>query len=341
MRRIVLLLVLWSLAACGGGGDDPGTSPTPGLTVAQLNMLHGTTGMCPQMENCRLDERADLLAQWIKRSGCPDVVTLQEGWSGWLTALQERATTICPFAYQVLIASPQPGIDEAIVLTRYPVLHVEQAPLFPGFRKVMHVRIDHPLGGLDVYTTHLASGSDGAQVPCSLAGAPCPSDCVAAGAQDRRDCQAVQMAAFIEATHDVDTPAVVSGDFNSDPDSFVYRQFTERGWHDVYLAAGNPECDPATGIGCTSGREDASLVELESPQRNESARIDFIFLIPPRNAFPCDVQLDSPADADGDGTATRLFTDAPNPFARECGAAPLPICWPSDHEGVQMDLNCR
>ena len=338
MRRIALALLL-SLAACGSD-DDNRTSAAPDLTVAQLNVLHGTTGMCPQLDNCRLEDRADLLAQWIARSGCPDVVTLQEGWRGWLAALQARATTTCPFAYEVRIASARPGVDEAIVLTRYPALLVEQQPLFPGFRKVMHVRIDHPLGPLDVYTTHLASSSDGGPLPCSLATGPCPPECLAAGAQIRRDCQAVQMAAFIEATHDVDTPAVVSGDFNSDPGSFAYRQFSERGWSDVYLAAGNAECDPATGVGCTSGRADESLVELESPARNESERIDFIFLVPPRNGFPCAVHLDPATDRDGDGSATRHFTDAANPFARQCGAAPLPICWPSDHEGVEMDLNC-
>jgi hypothetical protein len=54
----------------------------------------------------------------------------------------------------------------------------------------------------------------------------------------------------------------------------------------------------------------------------------------------CANRLDAPRDADGDGTATRLFTDTANPFSRACGAAPLPICWPSDHEGVQLDLNC-
>src|SRR5262245_52514963 len=80
--RILILIALLTLPACGSGGDGKASS-TPDITVAQLNVLHGTTGMCPQMANCRLEDRADLLAQWIKRSGCPDVVTLQEGWSGW------------------------------------------------------------------------------------------------------------------------------------------------------------------------------------------------------------------------------------------------------------------
>jgi len=38
--------------------------------------------------------------------------------------------------------------------------------------------------------------------------------------------------------------------------------------------------------------------------------------------------------------ATRIFADDPNPFAPTCGPAPDAICWPSDHEGAQVDLNC-
>jgi len=336
MARFVLLLA-FLLAACGGEDDAGGR---PDLTVAQLNVLHGITGMCPQLDGCRLADRADLLAQWIAASGCPDVVTVQEGWQGWLEALRARAATICDFPYAVVTSSPSPGPDDEIVLSRYPVLSVARQPLFPGFRRVMHVRVDHPLGALDVYTTHLAAGVDGGALSCSLVTRPCPADCLAAGAQTRRDCQAVELARFIEATHDLDTPAVLSGDFNAPPGSFVHRQFTERGWPDVYLAAGNPECDPASGVGCTSGREDESLGDLESPARKLRSRIDFIFLLPPRNGFACAAALDPADDRDGDGSATRHFADAPNPFAPACGPAPLPICWPSDHGGVEMDLNC-
>lgn len=336
-RRFVWLALL--LAACGDGGDahDAGR---PDLRVATLNVLHGTTGQCPSLDHCRLEARADLLAQWIRASGCPDVVTLQEGWSGWATALRARAAALCEFPYEVVVAGDALGVDDEIVLTRYPVRHLARQALFGGFRRVMHLRVDHPLGPVDVYTTHLAAGVDGGTLSCDLVTRPCPAECRDAGAQTRRDCQAWQLARYVEATHDVDTPAVIAGDLNAPPGSFVYRQFTERGWTDVYLAAGNPECDPATGIGCSAGRDGESLAALESPARNLRSRIDFLFLVPPAAGFPCRVALDTPEDADGDGTATRHFADAPNPFAPACGAAPLPPCWPSDHGGVEMDLNC-
>jgi len=336
-RSLVLLFAFLLLAGCGDDCDSSPPPATTGLTVAQLNFLHGFSGDCPQSGNCRLEDRADLLFDWIRARGCPDVVTLQEVWTMSLPLLRARLADVCPFTYELLQGSVTFGIDDETVLSRYPASVMAQQPLFPGFRKLLFVRVEHPLGAIDVFTTHLASGSDGGPVPCGTSG--CPAECLAAGAVVRRDCQAVQMAAFIAAQHDVLAPAVVAGDFNDEPGSFVYRQFTERGWDDVYLAAGNPECDPASGVGCTSGREDEALDDLESPTSRESERIDFIFLIPPGDGRSC--ELDTPDDRDGDGTGTRLFTAEPNPFTADCGAAPAPICFPSDHVGVEMDLNCR
>jgi hypothetical protein len=148
------------------------------------------------------------------------------------------------------------------------------------------------------------------------------------------------MVDYIERTRGDGLPALIGGDFNAEPGSFVYHQFVDRGWLDVYLAAGNPECAAGSGRGCTSGRQDENLSELESPASNEVARIDFIFVVPAADAAVCANRLDGARDRDGDGTATRLFTDDPNPFAAACGAAPLPICWPSDNECVELDLNC-
>jgi hypothetical protein len=146
------------------------------------------------------------------------------------------------------------------------------------------------------------------------------------------------VALFVEEKHDVAAPAVLAGDFNATAGSFIHAQFTGRGWTDTYLAVGNPECNPGTGIGCTSGRA-TSFAELESTDPNVDERIDFTFLIPPGAGSTCVPALDPATDTDGDGTATRIFADLPNPFAA-CGPAPAPVCWPSDHEGTEMDLNC-
>jgi endonuclease/exonuclease/phosphatase family metal-dependent hydrolase len=314
---------------------DGCAAPDDDITVVNLNILHGHQGACRDTGYCRLAERVDLLFQWIAAAGCPDLVTLQEGWSIAEQLVRERAPDVCPFAYEV-VTSPR-GLDQEMLLSRYPVRGSVTGLLYGGFRHYLFARIDHPLAALDVFSTHLAASSDNAQAPC---GRTCPAVCVAAGAPTLRDCQAVQLAHAASALHCGPGPALITGDFNEVPGSFVYEQFVGRGWSDVYLAAGNPECDPVSGIGCTSGRE-SDLVELESPVPNVDERIDFVFLVPPQANFACQMTSDDAQDGDRDGTATALFAAAPNPFAPSCGATPAPICWPSDHVGVVADLNCQ
>ncbi|GIW39426.1 MAG: hypothetical protein KatS3mg076_0003 [Candidatus Binatia bacterium] len=312
----------------------PSETPTPrsDLTVASLNILHGLT--CPpETEFCRLADRVELFFQWIVAAGCPDFVNVQEVLGGVLALVREKAGSACPFPYEIVESSK----SQNIVLSRYPVLASRTESLHGGVRLVLHVRVDHPIGPVDVFTTHLAASIDGGNAPC---GPVCPEECIGAGAATNRDCQAVQVRRFVEKTHDLGTPAVVTGDFNAPPGSFVYEQFVGAGWIDAYLEAGNPECDPATGVGCTSGRQDENLVDMESPENGVDERIDFAFVVPPREPAICNFEIDPAEDADGDGLGTRIFADLPNPFVPECGPRPLPICWPSDHEGMQVDLNC-
>ena len=201
--------------------------------------------------------------------------------------------------------------------------------LHDGFRHAMIATIDHPAGEVTIATTHLASGSDGANDPC---GASCPTECAAAGATTNRQCQAVQLADVVEGLGG----ALVTGDFNAEPGSFEYDYLIGRGWVDTYLAAGNAECVPATGEGCTSGREDQDLADMEDPGLNQDERIDYIF----DASFATGCALEASGDADGDGVATGGFAHRPNPFDADCGPAPLSLCWPSDHGGVAIDLNC-
>jgi endonuclease/exonuclease/phosphatase family metal-dependent hydrolase len=299
-------------------------SGTP-VTAASLNILHGF--VCPgPTDFCRFDDRLELFFQWVEHEGCPDVVALQEVSLLQAPKIEAGLATYCEAAYQAVYFGDN-FFDDEMHLVRHPVLAAEEVKLHKGFRTALFTRTDHPFGPLDVFSTHLASGSDNATAPCV---GDCPPECIAANATTVRDCQAVQLALFVESRHDVPGPAFVTGDFNEVPGSFVYEQFSGRGWADAYLAAGRPECDAATGEGCTSGREDSNLSEMESPESHQSRRIDFLFVV---------------SDASGscvvDPEFTRIFTDDPNPFAPSCGAAPLPICWPSDHEGMQVGLDCH
>lgn len=313
------------------------------VTIASLNVLHGI--FCPGTDGCRRADRIDLVRQFVVARGCPDILAFQEVFT--LSASNENANaliaalqTACPAPYAAHAYHAANPFDDELVLSRYPIIVDEILDLLGPIRNVLHVRIDHPIGALDVYATHLASGSDQATAPCAGTFGPCPPECVSAGANTVRECQAVQMAEHIVATHDVPTVALAVGDFNAGPASFVYQQFVARGWTDTYLAAGNPECVPATGVGCTSGREDQALTDMENPALNESSRIDYVWRIPPTAGSLCSGVVEPAGDPDGDGVATRLFADEPNPFVSSCGPAPAAICWPSDHVGAQADINC-
>lgn len=340
IRRSSALLLLLVVAACSDGNDTDVdiriTADTPDVTVASLNVLHGLT--CPpETADCRLADRQDLLFDWIESIDCPDVVLLQEVTGPRvIAALTERVAARCGADYQIL--APAAAFGQNYTLTRHPVLQTNEDRLMGGLRILWHTQIDHPTGIVDVFNTHLAAGID--LLPCDET---CPQECRDAGAANSRECHAIQVALLTAQRAAPDSLRILGGDFNATPDSFVYRHLVgENSWDDAYLAAGNPECDPATGIGCTSGREDADLVDMESPANGVSSRIDYLFIQWPADETnaACRYEIDSYRDADSDGLATRIFADAPNPFEQRCGALPDAICWPSDHEGMQADFNC-
>lgn len=341
MRTIVGFGLLLALAACSDGGDNTidmrATADTPDVTIASLNILHGI--FCPpETADCRLADRQDLLFDWIESIDCPDVVLLQEvTGSRVLAALMERAASRCGGVYEVL-APPSP-VGQNYTLTRYPVLQTNQDSLMGPIRILWHAQIDHPTGIIDVFNTHLAAGID--LQPCD---ASCPQECRDAGAANSRECQAIQVASLVPRRAAPGSLRILGGDFNANPQSFVYRHLVEEnGWGDAYKMAGNPECDPATGLGCTSGRADEDLSDMESPASGVRSRIDYLFVQLPEHAdnSSCRYELDSHRDDDNDGLATRIFADDPNPFTQTCGPLPDAICWPSDHEGSQADINCR
>jgi endonuclease/exonuclease/phosphatase family metal-dependent hydrolase len=355
------------------------------ITVANLNILHGFACNPPAPGNgdqCRVEDRIDLLMQHLAAVGCPDVVTLQENVTESFVPLDSQAqvgpltNTVeliaarlpalaepCNFPYQVVFdpegATGPPaelgrGIDEELILTRYPAVQAEvfslYSPLSPFFfRHVLFARIDHPMGFVDIFTTHLASETDSASLPCGaqplspLMSPPYPAECIEF-VDTVRECQAKQMTSFIEARHDVPNPALVTGDFNAEPFTNVYNEFAgpERGWQDSHLAAGNPECDAVMGVNCTTGREDSDPSDLQSPELNQNKRIDYIFVVPSSDGATCAGMIE-PIDQDEedlDEVATGLFAAVPNPFVNQCGSPPEAICWASDHSGNIATLVC-
>ena len=379
--RVLPLLLALCFAAPVLAAGKPIKNKIKNLEVANLNILHGFAcdpGYPDDGDQCRVAERMDRLIEEIAAAGCPDLVTLQENvtdlfvfradfrpvgpledTTALIRARLPLLGEICGFDYAVVFdpAAERPpqlavlgrGVDEELILSRYPVSRSETLELYspqkPFFtRHVLFARVEHPEGPIDVFTTHLASGSDSGGEPCGVVvvpaplSNPCPAQCDD-GVDTVRECQAKQMALFVEARHDVAGPAILSGDFNAEPGSAEYREFTERGWIDSHLAAGNAECDPISGEQCTSGRVDNDLSSLESPELGQVERIDFIFVVPARPGARCAgvIQRFAPHPQRPAAT-TGLFAGAPR---FPCGPAPLPTCFVSDHSGTQLNLGCR
>ena len=368
-------LVLPILLSVGGCSDSSNNAPTalatPPVTLANLNILHGFDCDPPTPADgnqCRVRERVALLREHLIAQGCPDLVTLQEVINAefaptaqgqpvesiilLIEAELPNLAAVCGFTYQMvykpLLTVALSEIDEEVILSRYPVLQIGTRNLYGTLydqttgngafaRHALYARIDHPSGKVDVYTTHLASGSDFATSEC-VSGS-CPMECNSGGTV--RACQAEQLALYVEQTRGTDNLALITGDFNAVPGSSEYLSMTSRGWLDSHIVADQPECysDSASGIGCTSGRN-SSAESLENPALQVSRRIDYIFAVLPPEAGTCI------ASTGGDPgtyeiTDAGLFAAEPNPFSETCGSPPNAMCWVSDHSGNQIRLACN
>ncbi|MEZ5503416.1 MAG: endonuclease/exonuclease/phosphatase family protein [Halioglobus sp.] len=383
-----LLPVYIALGGCGNDSNNNNGSdsaPAATVTVANLNILHGFDCDPPTPadgDQCRVRDRVALLGQHLIADGCPDLVTLQEivnkeyvqrsptEQAGPLDSLVTLITAelpnlarSCGFTYELVYQPFLPAAvaetDEELILSRYPVVQTDTRALHSamydethGFlifaRHLLHARIEHPTGTVDLYTTHLSSGSDSATNNCTsfrelVAGTgigpqvACPPEC---DSQDTvRACQARQLALYVEQTRGAHNLGIISGDFNAVPGSSEYQEMTGRGWLDSHTATGQPACDGTTGIGCTTGR-DAGVGDLEQSALNVDARIDYIFVVPPDNQT-CVASLASGQQGRYAIIDAGLFAGAPNPFAKTCGAPPEPICWVSDHSGNRASLRCQ
>jgi hypothetical protein len=134
-------------------------------------------------------------------------------------------------------------------------------------------------------------------------------------------CQVRRALAVLEGHRADAGVGVLTGDFNVVPGSPPYLLVTKAGLVDTYLEAGGAECDPATGLGCTGGRDDRSVKALRDRASGETERIDFMFLA----RGGCRPSY---------GPATGLFADQP------VVDGPAGLAWPSDHVGTALDLTC-
>jgi endonuclease/exonuclease/phosphatase family metal-dependent hydrolase len=306
--------VVLSAAGCSSGSTSGGAGRPvlPRVRVVSQNLLHGID--CPTaFDRCDLPDRVALFVRQLEAGGCPDVVGLQEVNERTVTLLKTDAARVCRGRYAT-VWDDDPGLDREAVLTTLPVLGSRRTHLPGPVRTALWVQVAAEVGVVDFVTSHLASGSD--DRPCDRA--TCPPPCQP---DDRLNaCQARRLMAFAEEAARDDAILIVGGDLNATARQPAVATILAAGFTDTHLAAGNPECNPATGVQCTSGRADDSLADLTNPSSRQSQRIDYLFVGGSRR---CSVVQ-----------PTGLFNAEP--------ATPGPdgLVFPSDHTGVEATLAC-
>jgi endonuclease/exonuclease/phosphatase family metal-dependent hydrolase len=316
-----LLAAIATFCACSGGDDSPGdaaptttgSTETGTVRVVSQNLLHGIA--CPaETDGCNLPGRVVLLAQQLDEHGCPELVGLQEANERTVSLLRDVVPTVCDGRYEI-VSDDDPGLDREVVLTTLPVLGSQRIRLAGPLRTALWVRVAADVGVVDFVSTHLASGSD--DRPCDEA--TCPPPC---SADERVNaCQARQLVALTQEVAGDESVVVVGGDLNARADEPAVEALLAAGFSDTHLAAGNSECDSATGDQCTSGRVDDGLTDLTAPASRQTERIDYLFFGGRRACAPV--------------PPTGLFNAAP------AAAAAGDVVFPSDHTGVEVTLECE
>lgn len=295
-----------------GGGDSNAAAKPASVTLVTQNLLHGIA--CPSDSNrCKLPERVQLFGRQLTTAKCPQVVAVQEVDPVMRNLLRAMTKAICDADY-ALVADDDPSIDREVLLTTLPVLGQERMRLAGPLRTALWVRLRAPLGPLDVVATHLASSSDDRPCDRSTCSAPCKPD------DTLNTCQGREAAKLLRDRVLPEGVGVLMGDLNAKPGEPTMKAILAKNFVDTNLLAGNAECVPATGVGCTSGRQDMDLSDLTDADSRQQERIDYVLLSTERSC-----RVTKP---------TGLFAVAPaNP--------PLDgLVFASDHTGVTATITC-
>jgi len=314
-------------AQSGGSGGSSSGSTGKNLTVVNYNILHGI--FCPtETDACRASDRVALFLRQLEDAKCPQVVGLQEV-SGQLAGLiKDQLPGACGGKYKLAMSVTE-GNDKELVFSTLPAKHPKVLPLPGGLRNATRVELQSDLGPVVLVVTHQDGDKSFPACRNDIERYKCPKPCTEGATF--AECQTILAEEFADAVGSKQALRLYMGDFNVPAGSPRYQRLIERGWVDSHLAAGNAECDQATGVNCTAGRNDVTLTALQDPTTKESERIDFIFVKAPKRCTP---KYDSGTDGDGDGTGTGLFA------AKPAVNGPSGLVWPSDHTAVSMDLSC-
>jgi endonuclease/exonuclease/phosphatase family metal-dependent hydrolase len=324
---MVMVLATVTVASVSAAGPASAHSAGKNHTVVDYNILHGI--FCPtDTDSCRASDRVALFLSQLQDAQCPQVVGLQEV-SGQLAGLiSQQLPGVCGGKYKLAMSVTE-GNDKELVFSTLPAKNAKVLPLPGGLRNATRVELQSDLGPVVLVVTHQDGDKTFPSCRNDFDRYKCPKPCQEG--QTFSECQTVLGEQFGSQVGSKQAIRLYMGDFNLPAGTPRYQRLIERGWVDSHLAAGNPECDPATGVNCTSGRNDVTLTALQDPTARESERIDFIFVKAPKRCTP---KYDTAADGDHDGTGTGLFAAQPATNGRSG------LVWPSDHTAVSMDMSC-
>jgi endonuclease/exonuclease/phosphatase family metal-dependent hydrolase len=245
--------------------------------------------------------------EWDRRRGTiervlelvdADVLGLQEVWS---TARENQAEALAarlgmhfmwapsprPERWQQRIGDASVGVGTAI-LSRWPLVDQGVRALPDAEMMALYAVVDTPAGGLPVFTVHLDSAPGASSVRCR---------------------QVAAVAALVAEKGEGQLPAVITGDFNAEPDSDEIRLL--EGHRTAPAVPGQVFVDAwrfadAAAAGATWDRRNPHVAALGFPD----SRIDYVFVGMPVAGRGCVLG------------------------ARRFGTAPLDGIWASDHCGV-------
>ncbi len=289
--------------------------------MVSLNVLHGLplAGSCDaDTDHCRAPERLALLWDAIEsEAACPDVVALQEIGPRQEELVPDQVPALCDGRYQLLF-SAEASPDQEMILTSLPVLDDAFVDL-SGFPWTGHwARLDTPAGPVDVFATHFASSAlnpDCGADPLAVCSPACPEGI------ETGSCNAIEALAWLDDRAAGAALQLLVGDLNKPIDHPRIARLTDAGFADAWLLAGNPECDPASGAGCTCCvRGETDLDGLDLAEQTFDARIDYV-LARPRAG--CELTVDR---------AEQFLVGPLDP-------ATTGLVWFSDHHGILVTVS--
>jgi hypothetical protein len=319
MRRAWIAIAALAIVSAGGvsaGASTPGGPPADQqVSAVAFNHLHGLFCDFRNTDFCKAPTRVKIFGKWLERSGCPDLVGLQEINARLNELLTELVTKVCDGEYKVSF-EPTNNTDAQMVLTRLEIIEEGTLDIASFPWEARWVRVQSPQGPVDFLTAHFASSSNNPPCTAEL----CPPIC-AAGIETN-ECHAHEVVEFLSGRSGA-AMSIVAGDLNATRGEPTLDVLIGGGYVDSWLESGRDECDPETGRGCTGCSERKSkYIGMETKKGLKcDHRIDFVLARP---GDGCNLSV-----AEANGFAHRPLKKAVNGFY-----------WPSDHKGSQAAFTC-